>query len=296
MATKKMTMKKRITTTAFFFIAPVIIYNIIFRISPIFISFYLSLTDYSGFMHAKFIGFSNYFRIFSDAEFWDSIFRTLQFSIEVVPLNLFIALLLAILVNHSIKGIKLFRAIYYLPVITPMVAASMIWLWLYDPQIGIFNYILSMFNIPTIYFLQDPSSALHSIAAMRIWRGVGWNMLIYLAGLQGIPKTYYEVASIDGAGRVKCFFKITLPLLRSVHLYVIVVGLIQTLQTFTEVYVMTNGGPLESTTTAGLLIYRVAFDYMDMGYASAMSFMLGIIIMILSVVGFMWKQKKEVTL
>jgi ABC-type sugar transport system permease subunit len=286
-------MSKRITITAFFFIAPVIIYNIIFRIAPIFISFYLSLTDYSGFLQANFIGFSNYIRIFSDTEFWNAIGRTLQFSLEVVPLNLFLALLMAILVNNSIKGIKIFRAIYYLPVITPMVAASMIWLWLYDPQTGIFNYLLSMFNLPTVYFLQDPSSALHSIAAMRIWRGVGWNMLIYLAGLQGIPKTYYEAASIDGAGRIKSFFKITLPLLNSVHIYVIVVGLIQTLQTFTEVYVMTNGGPLESTTTAGLLIYRVAFDYMDMGYASAMSFMLGIIIMILSVIGFTWKQKKD---
>lgn len=286
-------MKRRIAITAFVFIAPVIIYNIIFRISPIFISLYLSLTEYSGFKSPTFIGFSNYLRIFSDTDFWGAVLRTLQFSLEVVPLNIILSLLMAILVNKTIRGIKVFRAIYYLPVITPMVAASMIWLWLYDPQIGAFNSILNFFNLPTTYFLQDTSTALHSIAGMRIWRGVGWNMLIYLAGLQGISQNYYEAASIDGAGKTRCFFSITLPLLRPVHLYVLVVGMIQTLQTFTEVYVMTNGGPLESTTTVGLLVYRLAFDYMDMGYASAMSFILGIIIMLLSIISFTWRHTKE---
>ncbi len=290
---KRNTMKRRIAITAFVFIAPVIIYNIIFRISPIFISLYLSLTEYSGFKSPTFIGFSNYLRIFSDTDFWGAVLRTLQFSLEVVPLNIILSLLMAILVNKTIRGIKVFRAIYYLPVITPMVAASMIWLWLYDPQIGAFNSILNFFNLPTTYFLQDTSTALHSIAGMRIWRGVGWNMLIYLAGLQGISQNYYEAASIDGAGKTRCFFSITLPLLRPVHLYVLVVGMIQTLQTFTEVYVMTNGGPLESTTTVGLLVYRLAFDYMDMGYASAMSFILGIIIMLLSIISFTWRHTKE---
>ena len=205
-----------------------------------------------------------------------------------------ISLLLALLVNSRMKGMAVFRAIYYLPVITPMVAASMIWLWLYDPQTGLFNFLLSLFNLSPVNFLKDPGTALHSVAAMRVWRGAGWNMLIYLAGLQGIPKALYEAASIDGANRFRSFIKITLPLLRPVHLYVLTVGLISTLQTFTEVYVMTAGGPLESTTTVGLLIYRAAFDYMDMGYASAMSFILGIIIMSLSVTVFLWKRDKEV--
>jgi ABC-type sugar transport system permease subunit len=129
---------------------------------------------------------------------------------------------------------------------------------------------------------------------MRVWRGAGWNMLIYLAGLQGISKNLYEAASIDGAKTFQRFTKITLPLLRPVHLYVLIVGLINTLQTFTEVYVMTNGGPLESTTTVGLLIYKTAFDYMKMGYASAMSFILGVLIMVLSVTGFVWRKEKGV--
>lgn len=287
-------MQKRIALTAFLFIAPVLIYNIIFKIIPIFISLYLSFTDFSGFGIPNMIGFSNYTDLFGNGEFWNAVLRTMQFSVEVLPLNMLISLLLALLVNQSIKGIGIFRAIYYLPVITPMVAASMIWLWLYDPQIGVLNFILSLFSIPPVNFLRDPNTALHSIVAMRVWRGAGWNMLIYLAGLQGISKNLYEAASIDGARTFQRFTKITLPLLRPVHLYVLIVGLINTLQTFTEVYVMTNGGPLESTTTVGLLIYKTAFDYMKMGYASAMSFILGILIMVLSVTGFVWRKEKGV--
>lgn len=288
------TLQKRIIFTAFLFIAPAFIYNMIFRIVPIFASLYLSFTDFSGFGKANFVGISNYLRALTDSEFWNAVLKTSQFSAEVLPLNMIISLLLALLVNSSIRGVGIFRAIYYLPVITPMVAASMIWIWLYDAQFGILNYLLSLFNIQPINFLKDTKWALHSLVVMRVWRGVGWNMLIYLAGLQGIPKFLYEAASIDGATKFKRFLKITLPLLRPVHIYVLIVGLASTLQTFTEVYVMTGGGPLQSTTTVGLLVYRTAFDYMKMGYASAMSFILGIIIMVLSIFSFMWGKRKEV--
>jgi ABC-type sugar transport system permease subunit len=288
------TLQKRIIFTAFLLIAPVFIYNMIFRIVPIFASLYLSFTDFSGFGKANFVGISNYLRALTDSEFWNAVLKTSQFSAEVLPLNMIISLLLALLVNSSIRGVGIFRAIYYLPVITPMVAASMIWIWLYDAQFGILNYLLSLFNIQPINFLKDTKWALHSLVVMRVWRGVGWNMLIYLAGLQGIPKFLYEAASIDGATKFKRFLKITLPLLRPVHIYVLIVGLASTLQTFTEVYVMTGGGPLQSTTTVGLLVYRTAFDYMNMGYASAMSFILGIIIMVLSIFSFMWGKRKEV--
>jgi ABC-type sugar transport system permease subunit len=288
------TLQKRIIFTAFLLIAPVFIYNMIFRIVPIFASLYLSFTDFSGFGKANFVGISNYLRALTDSEFWNAVLKTSQFSAEVLPLNMIISLLLALLVNNSIRGVGIFRAIYYLPVITPMVAASMIWIWLYDAQFGILNYLLSLFNIQPINFLKDTKWALHSLVVMRVWRGVGWNMLIYLAGLQGIPKFLYEAASIDGATKFKRFLKITLPLLRPVHIYVLIVGLASTLQTFTEVYVMTGGGPLQSTTTVGLLVYRTAFDYMKMGYASAMSFILGIIIMVLSIFSFMWGKRKEV--
>lgn len=143
-------------------------------------------------------------------------------------------------------------------------------------------------------FLGNPSTALHSVVAVRIWRGIGWNMLVYLAGLQSIPRDIYEAASIDGANALKRFFRITLPLLRPVHIYVLLVGLASTLQTFTEVYVMTQGGPIGSTTVVGLLIYKTAFDYMNIGYASAMSFVVGTVIILASILAL--SRQREVTL
>ncbi|MDN5341442.1 MAG: hypothetical protein PWP28_317 [Oceanotoga sp.] len=285
--------KKKIVKTAILFIMPVIIYNIIFKIIPIFYSLILSFTNYDGFSSPIFIGIKNYLELLKSQEFGNSILRTGIFALEVLPLNMLISLILAIMINNKIKGISFFRGIYYLPVITPMVAVSIIWVWLYDPEYGIINFLLSLFNIPPVYFLADSSTALSSISVMRIWRGVGWNMIIYLAGLQNISKNVYEAAKLDGATEIQSFWKITLPLLRPVHIYVLIVGIISTFQSFTEMYVMTGGGPLESTTTVGLLIYREAFEYMNMGMASSMSFILGIIILILSFMSFKLNSKNN---
>ncbi len=289
----KFTVKKKMVLTAYLFILPVLAFNLLFRVAPIFMSLNLSFTDYDGFTSPNFVGFENYLNLFSQSEFWQSMLRTFQFAFEVIPLNMIISLFLALIVNDKIKGMGFFRAAFYLPVITPMVAVSIIWMWIYDPQAGILNYFLSLFSIPPVRFLQDPSNAMHSVAIMRIWRGVGWNMIIYLAGLQGISQNLYEAASIDGANKFRQFFKITMPLLKPVHVYVVTVAIISTLQTFTEMYVMTSGGPLESTTTIGVLIYRAAFDYMKMGYASAMSFVLGIIIMLLSLFNLLINKKGD---
>jgi ABC-type sugar transport system permease subunit len=283
--------QKHIAKTAIIFILPVLLYNILFKIVPVFYSFFLSLTDFDGFSSPQWVGITNYSDIFRNSEFWNAVGRTFQFSAEVLPANMLLSLLLALLANRRNKGIGIFRAVCYLPVITPMVAASVIWMWLYDPRLGIINFFLSLFSVPPIDFLHDTSTAIHSIAFMRIWRGVGWNMLIYLAGLQGIPLQYYEAAKLDGASALKRFIRITLPLLRPVHSYVLIMGLISTLQSFTEMYVMTQGGPMESTTTVGILAYRFAFDYMKMGYGSAMSFTLGVFIMGLSVISFIRKKK-----
>jgi len=257
----------------------------------VFYSLFLSLTDFDGFSTPDWLGLANYRNIFSSDEFWNAVLRTAQFSIEVLPANLFLSLLLALLANRKRKGIGIFRAACYLPVITPMVAASVIWMWLYDPKLGVINFFLSLFSIPPVDFLRNVSTAMHAVVFMRIWRGVGWNMLIYLAGLQGIPVQYYEAARLDGASAFRRFFCLTLPLLKPVHSYVLIMGLISTLQSFTEMYVMTQGGPLESTTTVGVLVYRSAFDYMKMGYGSAMSFVLGAFIMGLSILSFLGRKK-----
>ncbi|HOK83749.1 MAG TPA: sugar ABC transporter permease [Pseudothermotoga sp.] len=287
-------MYKRIARTALIFILPVFIYNIAFRIYPIIYSLYLSFTKFSGLGTPKFVGMKNFQSLILDKEFWLSMLRTMQFSAEVLPANMLLSLLLALLINRKMFGISLVRSICYLPVITPMVAASVIWTWIYDPNVGILNFVLNLFGVGPVNFLGNMSTALHSIVMMRVWRGVGWNMIVYLAGLQSIPKEVYEAASIDGANSLEKFVRVTLPLLRPVHMYVLLVGLVSTLQTFTEVYVMTQGGPINSTTVVGLLIYKTAFDYMDMGYASAMSFVVGTIIMLASILAV--SRRKEVAM
>lgn len=287
-------MYKRIARTALIFILPVFIYNIAFRIYPIIYSLYLSFTKFSGLGTPKFVGMKNFQSLILDKEFWLSMLRTMQFSAEVLPANMLLSLLLALLINRKMFGISLVRSICYLPVITPMVAASVIWTWIYDPNVGILNFVLNLFGVGSVNFLGNMSTALHSIVMMRVWRGVGWNMIVYLAGLQSIPKEVYEAASIDGANSLEKFVRVTLPLLRPVHMYVLLVGLVSTLQTFTEVYVMTQGGPINSTTVVGLLIYKTAFDYMDMGYASAMSFVVGTIIMLASILAV--SRRKEVAM
>lgn len=293
-ATSTSRMYRKIARTALIFIFPVVIYNIVFRIYPIIYSLYLSFTKFSGLGTPKFVGIENFQRLFADKEFWLSTLRTLQFSAEVLPTNMLLSLLLALLINRKMVGISLVRSICYLPVITPMVAASVIWTWIYDPNVGILNFVLNLFGIGPVNFLGNMSTALHSIVVMRVWRGVGWNMIVYLAGLQSIPKEVYEAASIDGANSLQKFARITLPLLRPVHMYVLLVGLASTLQTFTEVYVMTQGGPINSTTVVGLLIYKTAFDYMDMGYASAMSFVVGTVIMLVSILAV--SRRKEIAM
>ncbi|MGB9821777.1 MAG: carbohydrate ABC transporter permease [Pseudothermotoga sp.] len=287
-------MYKRIARTALIFILPVFIYNIAFRIYPIIYSLYLSFTKFSGLGTPKFVGMKNFQSLILDKEFWLSMLRTMQFSAEVLPANMLLSLLLALLINRKMFGISLVRSICYLPVITPMVAASVIWTWIYDPNVGILNFVLNLFGVGSVNFLGNMSTALHSIVMMRVWRGVGWNMIVYLAGLQSIPKEVYEAASIDGANSLEKFVRVTLPLLRPVHMYVLLVGLVSTLQTFTEVYVMTQGGPINSTTVVGLLIYKTAFDYMDMGYASAMSFVVGTIIMLASILAM--SRRREVAM
>ncbi|HOJ88357.1 MAG TPA: sugar ABC transporter permease [Pseudothermotoga sp.] len=287
-------MYKRIARTALIFILPVFIYNIAFRIYPIIYSLYLSFTKFSGLGTPKFVGMKNFQSLILDKEFWLSMLRTMQFSAEVLPANMLLSLLLALLINRKMFGISLVRSICYLPVITPMVAASVIWTWIYDPNVGILNFVLNLFGVGPVNFLGNMSTALHSIVMMRVWRGVGWNMIVYLAGLQSIPKEVYEAASIDGANSLEKFVRVTLPLLRPVHMYVLLVGLVSTLQTFTEVYVMTQGGPINSTTVVGLLIYKTAFDYMDMGYASAMSFVVGTIIMLASILAM--SRRREVAM
>ena len=265
------------------FVAPVVAYVLVIHFIPIASSLYLSFTDYNVLSRPKWVGIANYVKLlFDDSLFWTAMRNTAQYSLEVLPLNIAISLGLALLANRATRGIVIFRTLFYLPVVTSIIAVSMIWLWLYQPQSGLINLLLGKLGIGPIDWLGTPGLALHSLVIMRVWKGVGWNMVIYLAGLQGIPQYLYEAAEIDGASAVSRLRYITWPLLKPVTYYIIVMGLISTFQTFGEVYAMTGGGPLDSTTTVAFLIYQRAFQYYEMGEASAVAFLLFLVILGLS--------------
>lgn len=277
------------------FICPVVIYSLVTAFVPMVVSFYLSFTRYNMLTPAKWVGLANYRTIlFSDDLFWRALRNTAQYALEVLPINIILSLGLAVLVNRALRGITLFRTAYYLPVVTSIIAASMIWLWVYDPDAGLLNLLLSrFFHLPPIDWLGNPRLALHSLVLMRVWKGIGWNMVLYLAGLQGIPDSLYESAKIDGASSVQQFRSITWPMLKPVTYYIVIMGLISTFQTFGEIYAMTRGGPLDSTTTVGFLIYQRAFSHFEMGEASAIAFMLFVIIFGLSLLNVKYFQYRE---
>lgn len=287
--------RRRVMLMAYLFIAPVVLYVFVTSFIPMFTSLYLSFTRYNALSAAKWIGLANYRDIlFRDTLFWRALRNTAQYSLEVLPVNIALSLGLAILINRKLRGITLFRTLYYLPVVTSAIAVSMIWMWLYERNLGLINLLLDQFGIGPVDWLGKPGLALHSIAAMRVWKGIGWNMVIYLAGLQGIPQYLYEAAMLDGASTWQQFRKITWPMLKPVTYYVITMGLISTLQAFTELYAMSRGtgGPLDSTTTIGFLIYQQAFQYYEMGKASAIAFILFVAIFALSLINVKFFQSR----
>lgn len=277
----------------YLFVLPVVLYVTVVHFIPIAASLYLSFTRYTILSHPTWVGVTNYARLlFDDALFWRAMRNTAQYALEVLPLNIAVSLGLAILVNRVARGAVLFRTLFYMPVVTSIIAVSMIWLWLYEPRSGLLNLLLDKVGLGPVNWLGNPALALHSLVVMRVWRGVGWNMVIYLAGLRGIPQEFYEAADIDGASGIKKFLHITWPLLKPVTYYIIVMGLISTFQTFGEVYAMTAGGPLDSTTTVAYLIYQRAFQYYEMGEASAMAFSLFLVIFGLSLINVRYFQAR----
>jgi ABC-type sugar transport system permease subunit len=275
---------------AFLFLLPFLLLFVVFRIGPVLASLAFSFTEYDGLSRPIWIGFDNYQNILFGTEaasrlFWQSVGNTLYFTAGEVSLEMIFGLALALLVNaRFLRAKALWRTAYYLPVVTSVVAASMIWLWLYHPQAGLFNQALAMLGLPPLKWLTEPSQAMPSIILMAVWQGIGWSMVIYLAGLQGIPDTLYEAAKIDGAGAWAQFRFITLPLLAPVTLFVVIISSISALQVFSQVFVMTQGGPLNATTTVTHQIWTNGFRFFRLGFASAMSFLLFLVILVISVV------------
>jgi ABC-type sugar transport system permease subunit len=269
---------------AYLFILPSLAFLTLFVVYPIFAALYFSFTKYTLIEAPVWIGLQHYQDLIEDKRFLTAIGNTVLFALMTVPLGTALALLLAMVVDRPLRGITLFRTAYYLPVVTSFVAVSFIWLWIYEPQFGILNDLLEMVGLPRLYWLRDPSTALLSIAILSVWKNVGYNMVIYLAGLQGIPTHLYEAAKVDGASAWQRFWKITLPLLSPTTFFVFVVYFIGALQMFVQAWILTQGGPLDSTLTVVYLIYLNGFEYLKMGYAAAMSMILFVIIAIVTYV------------
>lgn len=233
-----------------------------------------------------------FFGVIEAPQFWGSVLNTFYFALGV-PINLFVSLMIALLLNRKIHGVGIFRTAFFLPAITSVTAISVVWLWLYHPaQYGLFNSILIQLGLPIQCWLRDPLLAMLCLIAMGVWSGMGYNIIIFLAGLQSIPRTLYKAAEIDGAGRGALFRQITFPLLGPTVFYILTVGIINSLKAFTEIDVMTQGGPLGATTTMSYLLYQIAFQFFQMGRASAVAVLLFVMLLVLTWVQFRYVDRR----
>jgi len=264
-------------------IAPWLVGFILFTAGPMLISLWTSFTDWDLLTDPQWVGLENYRSLATDPTFIQSIKVTLAYTAAYVPLDLVGGLLLALLVRPRLRGIGIYRTIFYLPTVFSGVAFVVVWLWMLNPNGGLINLVLRWFGIEGPRWLLDPKYALWSLVMMSFW-GWGRSMALYLGGMQSIPGELYEAASMDGAGNFRQFFKITLPLLSPIIFFNLVLSIISTFQSFTSAFVATNGGPLDSTLFLVLYIYRQAFEYFHMGYAAALAWVLFAIILVLTLV------------
>jgi multiple sugar transport system permease protein len=268
------------------FCSPWILGFLAFGILPIIASLYFSFTDYSVLQPPRWAGLSNYIKLLTDDRlFWVSLGNTLYYTIIANLVGGTLAITLAILLNMNVRGLAIYRTVYYIPVIVPTVASSVIWLWLFNPQYGILNYLLHLFGIRPIPWLTDPRWAKNALILMSLW-SVGNAVVIFLAGLQDIPKELYEAAELDGASAWQKIKHVTIPMITSVIFFNLVIGLIGGFQVFTQAYVMTSGGPADSTRFYALYLYENAFQFFKMGYASGMAWILFLIILFSSLLVF----------
>ncbi len=279
-------MRRKEALAFYLCISPWIIGFILFYLGPVIASFYFSLTNWDLLTAPKFIGLQNYVKIFTrDPLYLQSLKVTLIYTFTYVPLDLILGLMIALLLNRPIRGIGIFRTIFYLPSVLTGVAYVVMWMWIFNPQVGLINTLLKTIGVQGPRWLLDPKWALWALVLMSIFQ-VGRSMVIYLAGLQDVPKELHEAASIDGANTWSRFWKITLPLLTPSILFNLIFGMIMTFQSFTNVYIATNGGPLDSTLFYVLYLYQKAFSLLEMGYASAMAWILFLMVLILTIIIF----------
>lgn len=280
--TKGYGLTKREAQAGIVLVAPAVLLFIFIRLVPTIYAFFLSFTQFNMVKAPVFVGTGNYLKMFSDHEFFVAMKNTLVYTVFNVFISAAIAMMLAILLNKKIRGVGFFRAVFYAPQIASWIALSMIWTYLLNPPYGLVNYILSLFNIGKAPWLSSPSMAMPTIIMIAVWRNVGYDVVIYLAALQGIQPSLYEAAEIDGANSFQQFKNITWKLLIPTTTYIFVMTTIFSLQAFDQIFQLTAGGPADATITVVMQIYRQSFQFGQMGYACALAFVLFIAIFLLS--------------
>ena len=273
------------------FLSPWLAGFLIFTLTPIVLLFYYSFTRFDLLQHPKFIGAGNYTDLMKDSLFWKATGNTFYYTLMALPAGLLVSLGLALLLNTEIPGRAIWRTIIFMPSLVPVVATAMVWMWLLNPRLGLFNGILEGLHLPRAPWLSDPHWAMPTLALMSIW-GVGNSVVIYLAGLQDVPVELYEAAELDGAGVLGRVWHVTIPMLSPVIFFNVVMAIIGALQVFDIPFIMTNGGPVHMTYFLSMYLYDNAFVYLQMGYASAMAWVLFLLIVALSMVATKLSEKR----
>ena len=279
----------------YLFLLPAGIILLVFFFIPFFQTVILSFQDYSNNIYnADWVGLANYWQIFKNPIFYKVMLNTFIYLLVAVPILAIIPLFLAILINQKIRGITLYKILIYLPVIVSIVVAAIAFKWIYAEQ-GVLNYLLSVFHIPAIGWLTDPKYAIYSVILLTIWKGIGYYMMIYLASLMSVPQDLYEACDIDGANFITKHLTVTIPHIMPTIALVSTISTISAMKVFAEIYVMTKGGPLNSTKTIVYYIYERAFENLDLGYASSLSVVLLVVVMIFSLINILCFEKNKYT-
>ena len=273
-------MNKLFNSAAFIFILPAFAGTLLFIIIPVICSFLLSFCRWDLLNPIEFVGFSNYFDIFSDKLFFKILINTVVFAVSTSVFGVIIPLILASVLNEKIRASEFFKTAYFIPFITPMVVIGIVWQWIFDPNIGLLNNLLHIH----INWLYDPNFAMPALIIVSVWKLIGYNMIIFLSSLSSLNQSIFEAAKIDGAGAFQTFLNITVPLLSPSIFFVIIITAISSFQIFDLIYLMTQGGPFDSTNVLVYAIYKNAFEYFNVGKASAIAYVLFVIILVLTLV------------
>ncbi len=275
------------TFVGLIFLLPALLGTFLFIIVPVIFSFGLSFYDWNLINTPTFVGLKNYQAIFTDALFYKILLNTIVYAFSTSFFGVIIPLILAFVINSKIRGSEFFKTAYFLPFVTPMVVIAVIWQWIFDPNIGILNHFLHLH----INWLYDTNFAMPAVIIVSVWKLIGYNMVIFLAGLSSINQSLFEAAKIDGANHFDTFRYVTVPLLSPTIFFVVIITCISTFQIFDLIYLMTQGGPLDSTNVLVYAIYKNAFEYFKIGQASAIAYVLFAIILVLTLI--QWKLRKK---